>query len=90
LLIVVAILAVIAGSMIATYEGTAESAAAQIVPHELLQLKQAILRFKQDTGYLPGQGPFNRVSSGGQLPDAIPEEWLHAATRPLLFPFCCR
>lgn len=58
LLVVVAIMAVVAVSVIVTYRGADEQVGAQIAQAEMLQLKKAILQFKQDTGWLPKQGPF--------------------------------
>ena len=77
LLVVVSILAVVAGTVMLSLEGTEEQAAAQVSQHELAQLRQAVLRFYQDTGWMPGQGPFALVGEHplGQLDPNNPLHW---------------
>ena len=77
LLVVVGILAVVAGTLVLSLEGTEEQAAAGVSRHELGQLRQAVLRFYQDTGWLPGQGPFALVGEHplGQLDPNNPQHW---------------
>lgn len=58
LLIVVAILAALAGGVIMVLDGTQEDSASKVAQSEMLEIKKALLKFKQDTGYLPKQGPF--------------------------------
>ena len=58
LLVVVAILAVVAGGVV-TSTGTVEAQTQDAVAKtEMLELQQAILAFRRDTGHLPGRGPF--------------------------------
>lgn len=59
LLIVVSILAILGGALLTAYQNVDEDAARKVAQHEMLKVKDAILRFKQDTGYLPRQGPFD-------------------------------
>jgi prepilin-type N-terminal cleavage/methylation domain-containing protein len=58
LMIVAAILAALAGAALWSVSDRQETALAQIARHEMQQLKQALLQFRQDTGYFPRQGPF--------------------------------
>ena len=60
LLVVVAIVALIAGGVIMSFGNTRDDSSLQIVQSEILEIKKAVLQFKQDTGYLPKQGPFYR------------------------------
>jgi prepilin-type N-terminal cleavage/methylation domain-containing protein len=62
LLMVVAILATIAGGVLATMEGVEGRATDEVTTHELGQLRDALLAFKRDLGALPNQGPFAQAS----------------------------
>lgn len=57
LLVVLGILSVIAGGVIAAYQGHQERAERQLSLDRLQQLRGALLQFKQDMGFFPGQGP---------------------------------
>ncbi|MCO5172520.1 MAG: type II secretion system GspH family protein [Planctomycetes bacterium] len=65
LLVVVAILATIAGGVIATLGGVEEEAGRDLTRHQLAELKRAVLRFRADTGHLPKQGPFDLAQGQG-------------------------
>lgn len=65
LLIVVAILAIIGGSIIVTLDNTQESATVSVAQDEIVKIRQALERFKRDTGYYPKQGPFALAPDGG-------------------------
>lgn len=54
----VAILAVVAGGLVLAFSGTEQHVTEQVAATEIQELKKAILQFKQDTGFYPGQGPF--------------------------------
>lgn len=56
---VVAILAVVAGGLIAVVGDAHGSAKHDLALHEMARLRDAILRFQADTGWLPGEGPFD-------------------------------
>ena len=58
LLVVVAILAIVAGGVIAMMDGAESGATSTVNQTEMLELKQAVLSFQQNTGWLPKQGPF--------------------------------
>lgn len=78
LLVVVAILAVLAGTAIMALNDTQAQVEADVAQTEMLELKQAILRFQRDTGWLPKQGPFNLDSRPGgfaPLPAGASEAW---------------
>ena len=68
LLIVVAILAALAGGVIMVLDGTQEDSASKVAQSEMLEIKKALLKFKQDTGYLPKTGPFSLATEGGSIP----------------------
>ncbi|RMH37657.1 MAG: prepilin-type N-terminal cleavage/methylation domain-containing protein [Nitrospirae bacterium] len=59
MLVVVAVMAIIAGGIVLALGRVQDDATLQIARNELVTIKDAILRFKQDTGYLPKQGPFD-------------------------------
>lgn len=91
LLVVCSILAVLAYSAWASYEGVQEKAQDQIARAELLRLADALRRFKADTGFYPGQGPFALAPVGttetwadgqvactatsGALAGGVPRSW---------------
>ena len=65
LLVVVAVLAVVAGGVIVNLDDVEASVSVDLAQREIAELRQAILRFRKDTGYLPKQGPFDLVSRSG-------------------------
>ncbi|MBL4848869.1 MAG: prepilin-type N-terminal cleavage/methylation domain-containing protein [Planctomycetes bacterium] len=67
LLVVVAILATLAGTILASQEGVEAHAHQDLVRNELVELREAVLRFRRDTGYLPKQGPYALASQGGEV-----------------------
>lgn len=67
LLIVVLIMAVVAGSVIMAVGDTNDEASVMVAQSEMTEIKQAILRFKQDTGYFPKTGPFDLAARGGEV-----------------------
>ncbi|MCH2060608.1 MAG: type II secretion system GspH family protein [Verrucomicrobiales bacterium] len=73
LLIVVAILAIIGGAVIVAYKGTGDTAEENLVEQRLAGMKQALLNFRQDMGYFPGEGPLGDTATvepvAGQLAD---------------------
>ena len=81
LLIVIAILAALAGGVIMVLEGAEEDSGTKIAKSEMLEIKKALLKFRQDTGYLPKQGPFALVTDTppGLVP--VPAQgagWFHS------------
>jgi prepilin-type N-terminal cleavage/methylation domain-containing protein len=76
MLVVVFILAVLAGSAMIVYDGIAEDAQIAVAQAEMAELKKALLRFRQDTGYLPRQttGPFIYENiPDDHFPSSVPE-----------------
>ena len=73
LLIVVAILAIIGGSMFVAYQGTGDTAEENLVEQRLAGLRQALLNFRRDMGYFPSEGPLGDTATVepvvGQLTD---------------------
>jgi len=61
LLLVVAILALVAGAVLASAGDPRTPVQRDLALHEMAQLRDALLRFRADTGWLPGQGPFDLV-----------------------------
>ena len=59
LVLVVGILAILAGSVIVQFGDVQREAYEGIQRSELHELRDAVLRFHADTGFLPGEGPFN-------------------------------
>jgi prepilin-type N-terminal cleavage/methylation domain-containing protein len=69
LLLVITLLAILAGGTIILMGDTDEEAAEQIAFSEIQEIKQALLQFNRDTGFLPKQGPFDLVTRlGGWVP----------------------
>ena len=68
LLVVVAVLATVAGGVVVSLSGVETHAATELTVRELAELKQAVLRFREDTGFLPKQGPF-ALEPAGQVPE---------------------
>jgi prepilin-type N-terminal cleavage/methylation domain-containing protein len=64
LLVVVALLAIVAGSVVASYGNLEVDARSRIGANEMLALKQALLQFRADTGAFPGQGEFALEGDG--------------------------
>jgi prepilin-type N-terminal cleavage/methylation domain-containing protein len=65
MLAVVAILALLAGGAVLAVTQTKEDTELQVARSEMLAIKQAALKFKLDTGYLPKQGPFELAPAAG-------------------------
>lgn len=72
LLVVISILATLAGVLLVSLSGVQHKASGDLTVHELAQVKAAILGFRADTGFLPKQGPFALTSDGGSVP--VPAE----------------
>jgi prepilin-type N-terminal cleavage/methylation domain-containing protein len=76
LLMVIFILASVAGGVLVVYDGIAEDAQLAVARAEMAELKKALLRFRQDTGYFPRQttGPFIFENiPDDRFPDWVPE-----------------
>lgn len=56
MLIVISILAVLAGSVIVTLGDAGHEVTVDLGGHQLSQVREALLRFKRDMGYLPNEG----------------------------------
>lgn len=65
MLIVISILAVLAGSVIVNLGSAGQRAAGDLGGHQLSQVREALLRFKRDMGYLPHEGRL--IAANGSL-----------------------
>jgi prepilin-type N-terminal cleavage/methylation domain-containing protein len=75
LLLVVAILAILAGGVLVAYVGTETRAAGGVAQAELVELRKAVLRFRRDTGHLPKRGPFALTDDGGRIDPDVDAHW---------------
>lgn len=64
LLVVVSIIATLGGVVVLSLDGTKEGADQSIAQAEMATAKAALLRFRDDMGYLPGQGPLGLATGG--------------------------
>ena len=79
LIIVVAILATLAGGVVLMVGQTEEITQGQIGLVEMSEIREAIVQFKRDTGYLPKQGPFDLTTNGGAVPPPVEgEDWFNS------------
>jgi hypothetical protein len=69
----------VAGGVLLASDGTNEAAELALAQHELTRLQEAVLRFRRDTGYLPGRGPFALVADGGRIDPNIDSHWPESA-----------
>lgn len=65
MILVVAMMATLAGLALATMSDTQDHATAELAKHELNEVRRAVLQFKADTGFFPRRGPFNLVGRAG-------------------------
>lgn len=57
LLVVIAVLALVSGIAVTAYQGAQEKAEAAMAERQLDVLRDALLRFRSDMGFFPGEGP---------------------------------
>ena len=67
LVVVVAVLAIVAGAMLWNLDGVEDRARTDIAKTDMMRIREAILQFRADTGYLPKQGPFALAADGGDV-----------------------
>ncbi len=72
LLLVVGILSALAGGAVFLMGPAEEQARSQMSLIEMANIREALLQFHKDTGYLPKQGPFALTTDGGSVP--VPAE----------------
>jgi prepilin-type N-terminal cleavage/methylation domain-containing protein len=75
LVLVVAVMATLAGTVVVLAEDTHATVDQGLVQREALALREAVLRFHADTGWLPGEGPFD-------LADGAPGRHAQASVAP--------
>jgi len=76
LLCVVCVMAITAGSAAIIAVDTRDAAADDVSVARLAELRNAVIRFRQDTGHLPKSGPFALVDDGGRVATPIAgESW---------------
>lgn len=71
LLVVVAVMAVVAGGLLVAYGGVDDAARADVGRAELEEVRRAVLRFRADTGHLPKTGPFDLDLPGRSADAAV-------------------
>lgn len=74
IVMVVALLAAIAGMVVSSMQGTHEQVSLDLARHELNEVRKAVLSFRADTGFLPKQGVFDLDTRGGKskVPSEVP------------------
>lgn len=83
LILVVAVLATIAGGVLATMGGVEERASSEVTTHELGQLRDALLAFRRDLGSFPNQGAFALPAPDEEdLRQLLARSWPLAPTAP--------
>ena len=75
LLTVVAILAVIGGTVVFSFSNTQIDTTQKISAAEIANLAAAIEAFRRDTGYFPKQGPFGLTTNGGVINPENADHW---------------
>jgi type II secretory pathway pseudopilin PulG len=86
LLLVVAVLATVAGTLLVSSDGIEERAGQDVTRTDLVRLREAVLRFRKDTGFLPKQGPYGLLGEGpeGRVPIPVGADpaaygaWFHS------------
>ena len=63
LMLVVSILAILSSVVIASWDGLIEKTSKKLTHIEMNNIRQAIVKFKLNTGYYPGQGPFKSAEN---------------------------
>lgn len=78
LVIVIAILASLAGSAVLMVGAADESSHVEMGRIEIGEIRDALIQFKRDMGYMPTHGPLALVDDGGAVPmPAEGEEWFY-------------
>lgn len=72
LLVVVALIAMVAGAAVLSLEHTGDDAAIEVTRSEMVEISKAIRQFKRDTGEYPGQGRFACTDPELVFPDYVP------------------
>ncbi len=76
LITVIAILVVVAGGVLFSLAGTQEQAEDRVAVAEIAQVREAVTRFRADTGFWPKTGPFGLVGgNGGRIDPTDPTHW---------------
>jgi prepilin-type N-terminal cleavage/methylation domain-containing protein len=79
LLVVVAVMAMVAGGVVTSLAGVRDVAAGRLGRYELAELRRAVRQFRNDTGCWPKHGPFDLVTDGGEVPvPAEGEAWFRS------------
>ncbi len=75
LMLVVGILAVIGGAMVASFGSVDTDSKDQIARHEILELKKALLQFRQDLGHFPDMTGLSPADFSGLLEQGAEDSW---------------
>ena len=78
LLVVLLIIAVVAGGAVMLSENVDSHAQESLVQNEIREVRAAILRFEQDTGFLPKMGPFAWKFVGGHTNSSKDRTWFES------------
>jgi prepilin-type N-terminal cleavage/methylation domain-containing protein len=73
--LVVVVLAALSVLVVASLEGVQSDAEQNVARSELRAIREAVNRFKADTGHLPKRGPFALIDNEGLIDPSIDAHW---------------
>ena len=73
LMIVIGLLAVVGGGILVAYQGARNNSESILTKHRLANVRSSLLKFRQDMGYFPGEGPLGITATVLPQSEAVPE-----------------